>query len=390
VSWFSDAELARCEAYHGPIARVRHAAAVAELLVIVGAAVFAPAPSVGEPVAVAAARTGVTVALAGLGPRLAAALWRELRHEPARGLVPMPAARPPVPVAAMVVVLDQLIQAVWRAVVVAIGVLGVAWWSAQSAAVASAVVPAVVPAMGYLLGAVARGWRLRFDRAVPIAPGSLPLPLAALVARVPAAASVQWYRGGAPTAWRAEGGYTLGDGRRAAVVLSPEVLAGPVALVEAVAAHELGHVRSVAEGHTGKYAQLVRLGRMVAVVAGFAATGAVLRVWCDGRPPGLWAVAAALPVAAAGAAAAAAAGRRSEAAADRWSVATLADRRGAAQATRSLLLQAGVDLEPRGLRRWFVTYPSASWRLSLLSGEASPAGAGGGRGPDRTARSTPC
>ncbi len=363
MSWFTPAELERAEAYHRPLARAELAATIAELLLLLVAAARSTGPT--GPTGYgpgAAAQVGMVAAAAGFVPRLAMGLWRELRHEPARGLVARPEDRVGAPAVAVVVVLDEVLQVLGRAVLCGAGVGLLAWWSACAPVVGLAAIPAAIAVAVGLGSAVERVWRFRVDRVVEVPREALPPSLRAATQHVP----VRWYRGGSAPSHRGEDGYVLGRRSCAVVVLSSEVLDGPPALLEAVAAHELGHVHALRRGRTGAAVRVVA----VAVVA--AGAGLVLGRHLAGAVPGLWFVAGVVVAGELAGAVWLVRRRHAEAAADRWAAAVVADPSACVLAVRLRLVQAGVDLAPRGLRRWRSAYPPASVRLDVLAGGKGP------------------
>ena len=363
MSWFTPAELERAEAYHGPLARAELVAAALELaLLVVAAAAIGPAGGGVD----AAARIGLTAAAMGLAPRLLLGLWRELRHEPAHGLVAPPVLPPGdrtgAPAVAAVVVLDELGQFLGRAALCGAGVGLLAWWSACPPVVGMLVVPGAAVVAVALSGPVHRVWRFRVDRLVELPFEALPpLRIGAQALPDPRAVPVRWYRGGPATSRRGEEGFVFRCRSGASVVLSPAVLHGPSALLEAVAAHELGHVRALRPARD----ELALRMAAVAVVA--CGAGLALSRVLAGAVPGLWFVAG---IAGAGELAGVALlsrRRRAEADADRWASAAVADPSECVRAVRHRLVEAGADLAPRGPRRWRSAYPPASVRLDLLA-----------------------
>jgi len=355
VSWFTPAELQRAEAYHEPLARAELAAAVAELALLVIAATTIGPTGDG---AGAAARVGLVAASVGLVPRMVLGWWRELLHEPARGLVEQPEQRVGVP--ALVVLLDELAQFLARAMVWGVSVGLLAWWSACPPVVALLVVPGLVVVAVVLSGPVRQVWHARVDRLVEVPLEVLPQTLWTAVRALPGSVAVRWYRGGPATSRRGEDGYVFRRGSGAAVVLSPEVLDGPPALLEAVAAHELGHVRALRSGPVGATV------RTVAVAVAVFGVGLALRRHLAGAVPGLWFVVGAVLAGDLAGAVLVERRRRAESAADRWAASVVADPSACATAVRLRLVQAGIDLAPRGLRRWRSAYPPASERLDVL------------------------
>jgi len=377
------ADLARSEAYHAPLAYCRVIRWVAHVVLAwwLTAAVTAAPDGAGGAVG-RAVRIGVAVGLAGVPGGLVAGMWRELVHEPARGRAFDPCAtgsggaRPGFGArgrrragVVAVVVLDVVVGALWSAVVVAVSAAAVVAWRDAPPVAALGAIPIGmsfgVPAV--LLAARRFGPRLRLaaDAAEPLPADRLPAALTRLDVAVAPWLQPQWYRAGAPGAARGEGGYVLGGGRRPVVVLAPEVLDGPPALLDAVAAHELGHVAVGRRPGGGRRWWPVPVGA-VAAAAGVA-VGAALPLVPGLAEPGPWHVLAVFAVRAAVLPVDAWSSRREEAAADRWAAKRVADPEAAAGAVYRALVAAGVDLQPGGMRRWWARHPAVAERLAVLA-----------------------
>ena len=380
------AELARSEAYHGPLARCRVVQAAVRVVLagwLTAVVTAAPDGAGGSGGAAGRAlRIGAAVALAGVPGGLLAGLWRELVHEPTRGPVPGPyvtghgGGQPGIAVpgrrragVVAVVVADVMVRAVWSAVVVAASVSAVVAWRGAPPVVALAVVPIGmsfgVPAVLFAARRFGPRLRLAADAAEPLPADRLPAVLARLDAAVAPGLQPRWYRAGAPGAARGEGGYVIGPGPQPVVVLAPDVLDGPPALLDAVAAHELGHV---AAGHRPGRA---RRWWPVAAGVGGAAVGVAVGVALPLVPglgePGRWHVLAVFAVRAAVVPVDAWWSRREEAAADRWAARRVTDPEAAADAVCRQLVADGADLRPTGVRRWWAHHPAVGERLALLA-----------------------
>lgn len=370
--------------------------ALVELLVIASLSSWwsASAP-VGAPLP-AAALLGVVVAAAGLPLRVGLQLWRELRHEPRRGLPTtrpgddagseglagstagvVPARRSSAVLA--VVIIDQVVQALARAATIGAAAFAVHWWVGARWPVALVVVPVLGAVLRRPIELVAWWWRRRLDDLEVVPRSAWPSALAALGPPWPPVL-FDLFRTGRRAARRGEGGYVVRGPTRARLVLDGDLFGAPPAELAAVAAHELGHVQTIRYG----LAAAGRRGMAVAGVVALAGLGARLAVpaglvgaeGATGHPAiGPWAVAAVLavdllvlaPLSALWA-------RRVEAAADRFAATRLADGRASAMAVRRRLLADGVDIAPCGLRRLLARYPDAAQRLDLLDSCSSATG----------------
>ena len=268
------------------------------------------------------------------------------------------------------VAIDQLLQATMRAALVSTVAVAVGWWASADLLVATVLVPFVVVMVVLpLAGLGSRAWREVADRATPLVDAVLLPVLDDLRRQAGTLPPFGWYVGGGRFGLGGEGAHIARGSRAARVVLQSQLCQGPVPLVEAIAAHELGHVRTI------RYGPGPAASRVIAGGAALVLLGALLHVLLGDRPVGPWELGVGLVALGPVAVVQAGRSRAGEAEADRFSAPLLADRAASAAAVRQFLVATGVDLEPRGLRRWLARYPPARVRVALLcsaTGASSP------------------
>lgn len=374
---FSAEELDRSDAYHRRLSRLSLLTAGADVLSLLAAARWWAAHGPYTP-GRAAALLGAIVALAPAPGRLLGGLWRELRLEAACGsaaAIPLPGSAAAV---VAVVTLDQCSRALARALAAAVASVAVAVAVAMPRWVALVLGPLIVGVAWPALRWAEQRWRHRVDRVTALAePGPV---LDDLVARAGAtlAMPVRWLVADARWGPGVEGGWTEATSRAVSIVIDRRVFDGGRALLEAVAAHELGHAVAAPDGgrrrSRSRPRSRARSGLRLAmrsIAAGASAAfvvTAVLVVLVGRRPLGPLDVLVAAAVLVGVGLLGATWRRREEAAADRYGATLLSDRAASAAAVRRLLVEQGVDLRPQGVRRWLAVYPPATTRLELLAG----------------------
>lgn len=376
MSWFTPAELARAEAYHRRRFQAELVVAAVTLgtwvAVVAGLSSGSSTELSAEFVWPGSLALGVLAAALGFPFELAGALWRELILEPRHGLVrPDPVRLLMGPAVAAVVVVEQVALAVVRAVVVGAAAGTAGWWGRADPWVALAGVPLLAGLVRGGAEPLVAALRQRRDQVRPLAEGAEQQLLAALAQRARALRPLPplaWAQGRGALTRRGEMAYASLQGAWVRIVVDVGVLAGEPALLEAVAAHELGHARALRPGLVG----LARRAGGFAMAA--ALVGLVVRVVLDGEAVSPATLAGPLAGPTAGAMAAlmllnvvsAARSRRLELAADRFAAGLVSDPLASGAALHELLIRAGSDLAPRGLRRGLARYPGAEQRLQLL------------------------